>query len=696
MKKSSKFLSLILSFFIIASCFGSLNVFAAENDDNALDNRTYQFDISDATLVQRYCAYIELLSEEQLRLYDVNFDGFVTIGDATSIQMHIAGLIDIHSEEYQSLRPGDDYPEDASGEYPTADFTEEITEEVTEEITEEVTEEITEETTEETTAEPTELATEGSSETDPEIPSETTYVRFGKDIIYMGVNENFILEVDTNAAEYTVSSSDESIVRVSENRKLTPCATGSAVITCTAADGTQAECEVYVGREVSSLKMSASSITAGLGESVYLECTPEDSGAYAANMFFSSSDENVAAVDSETGMITAVGLGSAQVCCELINGVTAVCSVTVKEFSETVSLNAGSVTAGVGEQLRFNANPESGKAVYNRYFYSEDENIVRVDKVSGTMVGVSAGSARIYCELPNGYRAYADVSILSAPKSIRLNASSSKIKVGDVVRLTESFNEGSYNTPYTLEWSSSDKAVSIEGRSGYSVTLKAKALGTAVITAKAYNGVTAKCTVTVSGSKVKCIDISSWQGSNVDFKKIKASGIDYVILRAGFGKTADNRFTLYYDRAKAAGLKIGSYWYMCANNYNESKAEAQACLKVLGGRKLDLPFYYDIEEPYSLSNNTQTELTNMAVVFCDTLKAKGYKVGTYASGSVYARNYKLNTDLLRKKGYSIWNAEWASSNTVACDIWQYADDGSVSGIDGNVDMDLIYNLYIED
>ena len=86
----------------------------------------------------------------------------------------------------------------------------------------------------------------------------------------------------------------------------------------------------------------------------------------------------------------------------------------------------------------------------------------------------------------------------------------------------------------------------------------------------------------------------------------------------------------------------------------------------------------------------------MAVVFCDTLKAKGYKVGTYASGSVYARNYKLNTDLLIKKGYSIWNAEWASSNTVTCDIWQYADDGSVSGIDGNVDMDLIYNLYIED
>ena len=86
----------------------------------------------------------------------------------------------------------------------------------------------------------------------------------------------------------------------------------------------------------------------------------------------------------------------------------------------------------------------------------------------------------------------------------------------------------------------------------------------------------------------------------------------------------------------------------------------------------------------------------MSVAFCDALKAKGYKVGIYSSGSVFAHNNKLNTDLFRQKGYSIWDAEWASSNTVACDVWQYSDNGSVSGIDGNVDMNLIYNLYIED
>jgi GH25 family lysozyme M1 (1,4-beta-N-acetylmuramidase) len=285
---------------------------------------------------------------------------------------------------------------------------------------------------------------------------------------------------------------------------------------------------------------------------------------------------------------------------------------------------------------------------------------------------------------------------MPAPKTVTLNAYTVNIKVGDVIRLKEFYDDGTYNSPYTLEWTSSDKAVSIESRSGYLVTLKAKALGTSVITAKTYNGKTAKCTVTVSGSNVKCIDISSWQGSNVDFNKIKASGINYVILRSGFRTTADNQFVNYYNKAKAAGLKIGSYWYMCARNVNEAKQEAEACIKVLGGRKLDLPVYYDVEEPDVLSNRSQAELTNMSVAFCDALSAKGYKVGIYSSGSVYARNNKLNTDLLRKKGYSIWDAEWASSNTIVCDVWQYADNGNVSGISGYVDMDLIFNLYIED
>ena len=67
-------------------------------------------------------------------------------------------------------------------------------------------------------------------------------------------------------------------------------------------------------------------------------------------------------------------------------------------------------------------------------------------------------------------------------------------------------------------------------------------------------------------AEVKCIDVSEWQG-DIDFKKVKASDVDHVILRAGFGREASQRdaeFETYYKNAKAAGLKVGAYWYSYA------------------------------------------------------------------------------------------------------------------------------------
>lgn len=677
---SKKFLAVLLAVITALSVFSGFSVFAADAE--------YQYNVDDATLVQRYCAFLESFDEELTELYDVNFDGFVSIGDASVIQMHAAGFLDINSEEYRGQFQTEPFTVEETTEDPSnAEITEEPT---TADVTEESTagEETTEPATAESTAEP------ATREAD-EAPA-ATYMSFDLSVLYMGINEAYVLCPDTDAQEYTLTSSNESVAEINSECVVLPRSLGTTIITCTAPNGIYARCLVYVGMEAEALIMNTPAVTLGLGESFDLNSFTVGNGYFAANRVFYSSNESVAAVDPETGVFTAVGLGKATVTCTLINGVKADCEITVLELSETVTLNVTNVTAGVGELLGFSARPESGKATVSRKFYSEDESIVQIGLNDGLMTGQAVGKTRIYCELPNGFRAYADVNILPAPQSVKLNATACKIKVGDVIQLKEFYNEGSYNTPYTLEWTSSNRAVNIESRSGYLVTLKAKALGTSVITAKTYNGLTVKCTVTVSGSNVKCVDISSWQGGTVDFNKLKASGISHVIIRAGFKTTADSQFVNNYNKAKAAGMKIGSYWYMCANNYSESVKEAEACIRVLGNRKLDLPVYYDIEEPGSLNSNTQAALTNMAVAFCEALKNKGYKVGTYASGSVYAKNYKLNTDLLRQKGYSIWDAEWASKNTVTCDIWQYSDTGRVSGIDGNVDMDLIYNLYLED
>ena len=719
--KTKRIISALLSAFVTLSSVSCVSGFAAESEEwvETSDSRSYHFDVKDATVIQRYCAYMEELTEAKSTLYDVNFDGFVTITDASLIQMHTAGLVNINSDEYQSYR--DNGPVEPTFENTTAQQSTEITEEVTEEetteevteplTTEEVTEEVTEpRTTEEVTEELTEpltteevteqpVTTEPATEASEDINA--SYLSFDEKLVYMGINETYFIGMSTDAAEVTYTSSDESVAVISDSGMIIPHKTGIITVTCSAANGLHDECVVYIGLEAEALIMNTPSLVVGLGEGFDLNSFVVGNGHFAANRFFYSTDESVVDVDYRTGEFTAVGLGKAKVVCKLINGVTAKCEVEVKELSPTVRLNVSSVTAGVGETLGFVSYAEDGKAVISKEYYSENENIAVIGRTNGLMTGVSAGKTRIYCQLQNGFRAYADITVKPAPKTVTLNATKCNIKVGDVIRLKEFFNDGSYNTPYTLEWTSSNKAVSIESRSGYLVTLKAKALGTAVITAKTYNGVTAKCTVTVSGSNIKCVDVSSWQGGN-------SHAGDKILLQEWIDN--ENRYCRNNgngapdgDRRRHGGgfeVKAGDFRSTVtvldqAENLSEAKAEAQACIKVLGGRKLDLPFYYDVEDPYSLKINSQATLTNMSVAFCDALKAKGYKAGIYASGSVFAHNNKLNTDLFRQKGYSIWDAEWASSNSVACDVWQYSDNGYVGGINGNVDMNYIYNLYIE-
>ena len=355
--KSKKFISIILSLMITLSVFGCFSGFAAENKSEETDSGTYEFDIEDATRIQRYCAYLEMLSSERETLYDVNFDGFVTVGDASLIQMHIAGMIDIHSEDYQNQRyTGFTEPvtrEPAAGQPTTEDLTEEpTTEEATEEpTTEEATKEPTEEpTTEEQTEEPT--TEEPTQEPTADEPS-ATYVRFGLSTVYMGINETYKLNVDTDAEEYTLNSSDVSIAYIDGDGVVIPKKTGTITVTCTTSNGLNASCTVYVGQEATELIMNAPTLTVGTGERFDLNSFTVGNGKFAANRVFYSTNESIVTVEPDTGIFTAVATGKAKVICELVNGVSAECDITVLPYSETITLNTYSVKGGVGEPLGF-------------------------------------------------------------------------------------------------------------------------------------------------------------------------------------------------------------------------------------------------------------------------------------------------------------------------------------------------------
>ena len=190
--------------------------------------------------------------------------------------------------------------------------------------------------------------------------------------------------------------------------------------------------------------------------------------------------------------------------------------------------------------------------------------------------------------------------------------------------------------------------------------------------------------------KVTAVDVSFCQ-TNVDYNKVKADGIDTVIIRAGFGRETyqkDAEFEKHYKNAKAAGLKVGVYWFSYAYSVAEAQKEASACLYCLNGRKLDLPVFYDLELGSQTKLGKDT-LTAMAVAFCECIKVHGYSTGVYASASWFT-SY-LNYEKLKKQ-YAIWLAQWGTGSPCrTCDIWQCSDSGKVNGINGNVDTDIVFN-----
>ena len=195
----------------------------------------------------------------------------------------------------------------------------------------------------------------------------------------------------------------------------------------------------------------------------------------------------------------------------------------------------------------------------------------------------------------------------------------------------------------------------------------------------------------------KGIDLSKHNGV-VDFAKVKAAGVQFVILRAGFGKSAsqkDVRFEEYYTKAKAAGLDVGAYWFSYALNPETAKQEAQACISCIQGKRFEYPIYFDLEDdPNSGSYPLKTGKSNcsaMVRAFCGELESAGYWAGLYISRSPLQTN--ITEDVAKR--YALWIAEYNSRCNYGgiYGMWQYSATGRIDGIYGNVDMDECYMDY---
>lgn len=194
----------------------------------------------------------------------------------------------------------------------------------------------------------------------------------------------------------------------------------------------------------------------------------------------------------------------------------------------------------------------------------------------------------------------------------------------------------------------------------------------------------------------KGIDVSRHQGA-VDFAKVKSAGVQFVILRAGFGRETSQKDTCFesnYAKAKAAGLPVGAYWYSYANSPEDARKEAKACLEVIKGKQFEFPVWYDIEYEPDILAMTRAARTECVKAFCDTLEAAGYYSGVYCSRDFLAN--KLDAGSL--KAYDVWVAAYTGSSTpgnvaLPYGMWQYSSTGKVNGVSGNVDMDYAYKDY---
>ena len=665
-------------------CAFSLPVSAADFAEKTSDIKAYTYNITDATTIQRIAAGLKAPTEKEQNIYDLDFSGEIDIVDATIVQMHCARYYDVRSDDYLNQ-----FATEEPTEPTTADPTEPITAEPTEPATSEPTEPITAEPTTEqpTTAVPTEPTTEEST-------TEAIYLRINEENVEMGLNESYTFTVETNAPSVTFMSTDESVLTVDENGTVTPKTTGEASVACDTGKGVTAWCDFKICSEAKEIKLNRSSLDLG-SEEYYTFRSFVDADAAAFKRVYSSDNENVMKIDSVTGYATAIGAGKATISCTLANGLSDSCEVTVYRMAQGLTLNESSVTLALGDSFDFDSHVAGGGFAYIRVYHSLDESVVSIAPGGGIATAVGEGETQIYCELINGVRAYADVKVLPASERIKLSNAPSLMQVGEKARFRVDGNTAVNNANITVN--SVNGLVRATEQGSDFIELTGIRQGVDTVTVTTYNGLSASFNVTVDGSCATLIDVSTWQGS-IDFDKVKKSGIDYVILRAGYGRELDqidNRFVENYEKAKAAGLKVGAYWFSYSESVDEAFKEAEACLYCLGGRKLDMPLYYDLEIDSVMERMTKSEYTQMALNFCSVIESAGYRPGIYSSVSVYQT--KLDHSRLLRDGISVWNisvwnAHWSERCTIECDVWQYSENGSVSGIYGDVDMNLIYNL----
>ncbi|MBR0418092.1 MAG: hypothetical protein IJI66_02875 [Erysipelotrichaceae bacterium] len=187
------------------------------------------------------------------------------------------------------------------------------------------------------------------------------------------------------------------------------------------------------------------------------------------------------------------------------------------------------------------------------------------------------------------------------------------------------------------------------------------------------------------------IDVSTWQGE-VDYEAAKKAGCEFVIIRIGYSHNGkfkeDDEFKRNIEMTKKAGLKTGVYLFSYDKSEEELLATLDQVFELLGDYELELPLIFDWEDFFDYQEYEMSfkELNHLYDVFCEVVEAKGYKAMLYGS------KYYLNNIWAHKDTRNVWLAQYSDwpSYEYPYRIWQVTDHGRIAGIDGYVDLNILF------
>ena len=526
----------------------------------------------------------------------------------------------------------------------------------------------------------------------------------------------------------TWTSSNADVATVDSNGTVTARKEGTADITVASQENPaiMAVCKVTVMKKTDSRTLSLSQSNLSLAPNAKAEIkaiigNSDAAGSKDGTLEYTLDTTNVVSVSmgtlkDGTATITVTGkkAGVAMLTVKLKDSsLTAVCTITVQE--NTLKLDKSTLSIMPGRKGTVTATAGSTTGTFSAD--TSDKNIATV-KISETkkssdgssltatveVTGVKTGSATVTVNYTdNGFTQSQTFTVKVAAKEGKLMDTSNRQLY--VLTSDNKYREATYADYYdttikTFYIKTEGKIKytgwqTIDGRLYFFDAAGNKVTGEQVIQGAKYNFASDGSLVTGSGSFG--IDVSKWNGT-IDWTAVKNSGVNYVIIRCGYRGSStgalveDPKFKANIQGANAAGLKVGVYFFSQAVNKAEAVEEASMTIELIRKYKISYPVFLDVEGSGGRGDKVdKATRTDVIKAYCETVQNAGYTAGVYANKSWLTN--KIDAGQLSK--YKIWLAQYAATPTYTgrYDMWQYKSTGKISGISGNVDLNISYLGY---